>query len=196
LVYFKKLDAGGSRALIETELRWEMDGRTPVLDERRTVVVHALGEGEYLLDLTITLTASFGKVAFVSDDVHYAWPFLRLDKTWSGENDGKIITDSGSAGQEATNLKPARWLDYSNRVDGETAGVAIFQYPDGQEHRWLTREYGCVEPRRPDARSGKLFTLAKGETISQRVGVLVHAGDVLGGRVAERYQKYVDGAWK
>jgi hypothetical protein len=193
---FKKLEARDGRAVIETELRWEMDGRTPVLDERRTVLIHALGDGEYLLDLTFTLTASFGQVEFVSDDVHYAWPFLRLDKIWNGENGGKIITDTGGAGMLATNMKPARWLDYSNRVDGETAGVSIFQFPDGQEHRWLTREYGCVGPRRPDDRSGKPFALAKGETISQRVGVLVHTGDILGGRVAERYKNYIEGNWK
>jgi len=72
----------------------------------------------------------------------------------------------------------------------------VFQWPDGREHRWLTREYGTFGPRRPDDRSGKPFTLKKGESITQRVGVLVHNGDAGGGRVRERYKKYVKGAWK
>ena len=190
---FSRLAAAKSRAAIDAELVWESDGR-PVLDETRRLVFHSLGKGEYLLDLTWTLTASHGDVAFVSDDVHYAWPYLRLDPVWSGENGGKITSDTGAVGQEATNLKPALWIDYSNAVDGKTEGVAVFQWPDGREHRWMTREYGTFGPRRPDDQSGKPFTLRKGDSISQRVGVLVHSGDAVSGRVRERYEAYVRAA--
>jgi hypothetical protein len=193
---FNRLDAQGGRADIEAQLVWEMDGGRPVLDEKRRLVVHSLGAGEYLLDLTWTLTASLGDVLFASDDVHYAWPFLRLATDFSGEKGGKITSDTGAAGQEGTNMKPALWIDYSNSVDGIPEGVAVFQWPDGREHRWLTREYGTFGPRRPDDRSGKPFTLKKGESMTQRVGVLVHNGDAGGGRVRERYKKYVKGAWK
>jgi hypothetical protein len=190
LASFPRLEAAKARAWIEARLVWESDG-APVLDEARRLVVHSLGDGEYLLDLSWTLTAEYGEVTFVSDDVHYAWPFLRLDPAWNGEHGGTISSDSGAAGQEATNLKPALWIDYSNTVDGETAGVAVFQWPDGREHRWLTREYGCFGPRRPDDRSGKPFTVKRGEAVTQRVGVLVHKGDVAAGRVRDRYDKYV-----
>ena len=190
LVSFDRLEAAKDRAVVEARLLWESDG-TAILDESRRLIVHSLGRGEYLLDLTWRLTAAYGDIGFVSDDVHYAWPFLRLDPVWNGEHGGKITSDSGAAGQEATNMKPALWIDYSNTVDGETAGVAVFQYPDGLEHRWLTREYGCFGPRRPDDRSGKPFTLKKGESITQRAGVLVHRGDVSSGRVRERYEAYV-----
>ena len=192
---FSRLAAAGGRADIEAELVWETDGR-PVIDERRRLVVHSLGAGEYLLDLTWTLTASHGDIHFTSDDVHYAWPFLRLDPVFSGEKGGKITSDTGASGQEATNMKPALWVDYSNTVDGIMEGVALFQGPDGREHRWLTREYGTFGPRRPDDRSGKPFTLKAGETLSQRVGVLVHKGDVTAGRVRARYRKYIEGRWK
>jgi hypothetical protein len=193
---FTRLDSAAARADIEAELAWEMDGGSPVIDERRRLAVHGLGGGEYLLDLAWTLTASQGDVHFTSDDVHYAWPFLRLDPAFSGEKGGKITSDTGAAGQEATNMKPALWIDYSNTVEGVTEGVAMFQWPDGREHRWLTREYGTFGPRRPDDQSGKPFTLKRGESISQRVGVLVHKGDVAGGRVRERYQRYIEGRWK
>jgi hypothetical protein len=93
-------------------------------------------------------------------------------------------------------MQEALWIDYSNTVEGRTEGVALFQWPDGEAHRWLTREYGCFGPRRPDSRSGKPFTLAKGESITQRVGILVHRGDVQSGRVAERYEEYVVGGWE
>jgi hypothetical protein len=190
---FTRLDSGPGRGVVDAALVWEMDGGRPILDEGRRLVICALGRGEYFLDLTFGLTASHGDVHFVSDDVHYAWPYLRLETRWSGENGGIIVSDSGATGQEATNMKPAKWLDYSNTVEGEPAGIAVFQWPDGLEHRWLTREYGCFGPRRPDDRSGKPFVLRKGETISQRVGILVHGGDVATGRVAQRYELYIQG---
>jgi hypothetical protein len=195
-VSFTRLDSAAGRAEIGAELAWEMDGGRPVIDERRFLIVHGLGGGEYLLDLTWTLTASGEDVHFRSDDVHYAWPYLRLDPAFSGEKGGRITSDTGATGQEATNMKPALWIDYSNTVEGVTEGVAVFQWPDGRDHRFLTREYGTFGPRRPDDQSGKPFTLKKGESIVQRVGVLVHKGDVAGGRVGERYEKYVGGRWK
>jgi hypothetical protein len=81
----------------------------------------------------------------------------------------------------------------SNTVDGTTEGLAVFQWPDGNEHKWLTREYGTFGPRRPDAQSGERFTVAKGDSIRQRVGVLVHRGDVKSGRVGKRYERFVGG---
>lgn len=192
LVSFPRIEAKGARAEIAAELVWESDGRA-VLCETRLLAVHSLGAGEYLLDLRWSLTPADGDVAFVSDDVHYAWPFLRLDTPWNGEHGGRLVSDTGASGQEATDMKPALWIDYSNTVDGVTEGVAVFQYPDGRERRWLTREYGCFGPRRPDERSGRPFTLEAGQTLSQRVGVLVHRGDAVSGRVRERYAAYARG---
>jgi len=188
---FIRLETDSDRAVIESMLVWEMDGRTPILEEKRRLLVHALGDGEYLLDIAFILTAAYGKVEFVSDDVHYAWPYLRMHPRFNGENGGAITTDSGATGQAATNMKTALWIDYSNTIEGFTEGVAVFQRPDGRKHRWLTREYGCFGPRRPDEQSGKPFTLKKGDAISQRIGVFVHKGDVESGRVAQMYQKYI-----
>jgi len=190
---FTRLEAEAGTAVVDTELVWEMDGDIPILKEERRLIVCAQGDGEYLLDLTFKLTAAYGEVDFVSDDVHYAWPYLRLETKWSGEKGGVITMDTGATGQESTNMKVARWVDYSNTVAGETAGIALFQWPDGKEHRWLTREYGCFGPRRPDDQSGRPFTLKKGESINQQVGVLVHRGNSKDGRVAERCALYIGG---
>ncbi len=194
-VGFLVLEAAGPRAVVESELVWEMDGSRPVLEERRRLVVHSLGDGEYLLDIEWTLRAAHGDVHFASDDVHYAWPYLRIDPAFSGENGGTIVSDTGAKGQEATNMKPALWIDYSNTVDGIAEGVAIFQRPGGRARRWLTREYGTFGPRRPDELSGRPFALHAGESLSQRVGILVHKGDAHGGRVRERFARYAAGAW-
>jgi len=193
-VTFIESPATKDRTEITMKLVWEMDGTKPVLDELRRVCVVALGEGEYFLDIGFTLTASHGAVTFVSDAVHYAWPYVRINPTFSVEGGGRITNSEGGVNQQGTHNQVARWVDYSNTVDGETAGLAIFSHPDNaQPHRWLTRDYGTFGPRRVDARSGKPFTVAKGESIAQRVGILVHRGDVEGGAVAERYRQYVAG---
>ncbi len=178
-------------AVIRDKLVWEMDQTTPILDELREVRVVPLGEGEYFLDMTFTVTASYGDVTFVSDWVHYAWPFVRMTPEFSVDKGGKIVNSEGGVNQEGTNGKEAVWVDYAG-AGGE--GLAIFSHPQNEHpHKWLTRDYGCFGPRRIDAKSGNPFTLKKGESMVQRAGVLVHRGDLAGGRVAERYQQYAEG---
>ncbi len=191
---FIKEQAEGDKGLVETKLVWEIEYSKAVLDEHRTMRIVALGGGEYFLDITFKLTASYGNVDFVSDAVHYAWPYLRMNTKFSVDNGGTITNSEGGVNQEGTHGKEAHWVDYSNTLDGLAEGLAIFSHPsNGYPHKWLTRDYGCFGPRRVDERSGKPFTLKKGESISQRVGVLVHSGGVQKGKVAKRYNQYADG---
>lgn len=185
----------GNEARWSNDLVWEMDlGQTPVLDEHRDARLVALGGGEFFLDITFTLIASHGDVAFRSDAVHYAWPFLRMNSTYAVTGGGTITNSEGGVNQAGTNMKPARWVDYSNRVEGVAEGLAVFSHPQNEHpHAWLTRDYGTFGPRRSDAKSGKPFTLKQGARLTQRVGILVHRGDVAEGKVAERYALYAEG---
>jgi hypothetical protein len=146
-----------------------------------------LAGGEYALLLSWELCAEHGDVTFHSDWVHYAWPYMRMDPPFSGEQGGTIVDDQGRRGQEATNGQHALWVDYSNTVEGVTEGVAVLVPDDGRPRKWLTREYGTFGPRRPDELSGTQFTLERGESLRGRVAILVHRGDAQEGRVAERY---------
>lgn len=190
---FGEVKAEENRALVEAHLQWIANETEPILDDHRTLRVTALGEGEYLIDLEWKLTPTNRNVTFRSDDVHYAWPYLCMHSQFSGAKGGIITNDQGATREAGTHGKVARWVDYSNTVDGTTEGLAVFIYPDGEEHRWLTREYGTFGPRRAAKYNGKPFTLAPGESLEGRVGILVHRGDVKEGRVAERYQAYVGG---
>jgi hypothetical protein len=193
-VRFLACESSGNIATIRTQLLWEMDTSTPVLDEIRDMRLLALGGGEYFMDVIFTVKASYGDVAFVSDAVHYAWPYIRMNRTFSVEGGGTITNSAGQINQKGTNMKEAVWVDYSSTVKGTTEGLAVFSHPDNpQPHKWLTRDYGCFGPRRIDARSGRRFTLKQGESLKRRIGVLVHSGGVKTGRVAERYQAYVQG---
>jgi len=191
---FLEITAEKGSALVRTLLVWEMDKERPVLRETRTMRIVALGNGEYLIDLRFTVAAAYGDVHFVSDDTHYAWPYVRMHPQFSVKQGGKLVNSEGGVNQKGTHNKAARWCDYSNTLDGKTEGLAVFSHPaNAYPHRWLTRDYGTFGPRRVDAKSGRRFTLKKGEALSRRVGVLVHGGDAEGGRVAERYRQYARG---
>ena len=193
-VEFLPVKAGGNQAEFAKKLVWEMDRKTPVLDELREVRAVALGQGEYFLDMRCTVTASYGDVKFVSDGAHYAWPYVRIHPQFSVQKGGKIVNSEGGFDQKGTNGKPAHWVDYSGTVEGATEGLTIFSHPDnGYPHLWLTRDYGTFGPRRMDPQNGKPFTVKKGQSLKQRVGILVHTGDVKAGKVAERYNQYVEG---
>jgi hypothetical protein len=184
----------GKSCEIGMKLVWEMDGNKPVIDETRTLRATALGNGEYLLDMHFTATPSSKAVKFISDRVHYAWPFIRINKDFSVEGGGTLLSSTGAKGQKETHDKPALWIDYSNAVSGETEGLAMFAFPqDGKPPLWLTRDYGTFGPRRINAQSGKPFTLKPGESLEQRAGVLVHRGDAKAGKVAERYEAFAKG---
>jgi hypothetical protein len=184
----------GSGATTGARLTWVMDQDKPVLDETRSVRIVALGGGEYLLDITFTVTASHGDVAFVSDATHYAWPYVRMTPAFCVDSGGRMVNSEGGIDQKGTHGQVATWVDYCNTVEGITEGLAVFSHTDNEHpHRWLTRDYGCFGPRRIDARSGKEFTLKRGESLTRRVGILVHRGDVEAGDVAARYEQYVKG---
>lgn len=180
------------RAVIAVTLQWLADGE-PVLDDQRTLTVLPLPDGEALLDLDFRVVAAHGPVRFHSDEVHYAWPLLRLCPQWSAAQGGALVDDTGRRGQSATNGQYANWIDYSNTVDGTTEGVAVFVPQDGAWRRWLTRDYGAFGPRRDDAVHGRQFVLEHGRELAATVRILVHRGDAATGKVASRYRDFVAG---
>lgn len=166
-------------------------GDATFLDDERRLRVRLLDDGQALIDLEWTLRASHGPVTFHSDWIHYAWPYLRLHPRFSQQGGAAVVDDCGRRGIEAIHGQYANWVDCSATIDGVTEGVAIFVPQDGEWHKWLVRDYGCIGPRRPDAQSGVKFMLAKDEEMRGRVRLFVHRGDAVTGNVAARYREYV-----
>jgi hypothetical protein len=193
-VEFSSQKAAGKQAEYCERLLWEMDLNVPVLDETRQVRIVAFDQGEFLLDLAFTLNAAYGDVKFTSDGAHYAWPYVRMHPQFSVAKGGTLTNSEGGVNQKGTHNQRARWVDYSNTIDGVTEGLAFFTHDqDEPAPLWLTRDYGTFGVRRADAQNGKPFTVKKGERLQQRVGILIHRGDVKAGQVAERYRQYLDG---
>ena len=192
---FTEAKADKDGATLRMELIWEMAKDKPILKETRDTRFLALDNGEYFMDIRFTVAAEYGDVHFVSDAAHYAWPYIRIHPQFSVDKGGTLVNSEGRLKQAGTHGKVAKWCDYSNTVEGKAEGLAFFSHAEnGHPHTWLTRDYGTFGPRRADPKNGKRFTLKKGESLTMRVGVLVHNGDATEGRVAERYEEYSKGS--
>jgi len=190
-------ELSGGKATIKTLATWLADfGQLRVLDEERTLRVVPLGKGEYLLDLRFEVKAAYGEMQIVSEWNHYAWPYVRMHAKFDVKAGGGTITNSaGGVNEQGTHEKRAQWVDCSNCVDGVTEGLAVLSADPQSPPLWLVRDYGTFGPRRPDAQSGVPLVLKKGDSLKQRVGILIHSGNAVSGRVAERYQEFVAGKY-
>lgn len=195
-VAFSDLKTRGDSAEFDETLTWK-DGDVALLDELRHYRVRALGRGEYLLDFSFKLRARYGDVTITRDASHYAIPYIRMNDTFNVQRGGgKIVNSEGGRDQAGTNNKLATWVDYSAPLAGQEGeeGLACFIHPSKKPpHLWLTRDYGTWGPRGPEGFHMVSFTISKGESYDQRVGLLVHNGDAETGNVAERYRAYCDG---
>ena len=105
------------------------------------------------------------------------------------------VTDGDTWGKRAS------WCDYYGLVDGKTIGVAIFDHPANPRHPtwWHVRDYGLFaanpfgvhdfESKPPQTGA---MAIPAGKSLTFRYRVYIHFGDEKAGRVAERYQEYVE----
>lgn len=182
------------QAEIGMKLLWQKSPKIPLADQEQHIRVVALGGGEYFLDMHYRLTASYGKLTFVGDNIHYAWPMARMQEAFSPEKGAQVTNSEGSSTVFFPEFQVAHWVDMSNTVSGVPEGLALFSHSENPyPHKWFVHKHGMFGPRRIDAQDGKPFALEKGESIGTRVGVLIHKGDATAGKVAQRYADYIAG---
>ena len=195
-VAFSGLKTSGDTAEFDEKLTWK-NGDVPLLDELRHYRVRALDRGEYFLDFSFQLRATYGNVTITRDASHYAIPYIRMNDTFNVQSGGgKIVNSEGGENQAGTHDKLATWVDYSAPLEGKpgSEGLTCFIHPCKKPpHLWLTRDYGTWGPRGPEGFHKATFTISRGESYDQRVGLLIHNGDAKTGNVAKRYQAYSDG---
>ncbi len=195
-VAFENVTSAGDTARFDETLTWQ-DGDIRLLDELRSYRFRALGDGEYFLDFSVRLRATYGAVTIARDTAHYATPYIRMNDVFNVEKGGgKIVNSAGDVNQAGTNNRLATWVDYSAPLGAARGweGLACLIHPDQKPpHLWLTRDYGTWGPRGPEGYHNATFTIARGASLAQRVGLLVHRGDAVDGKVAERYRAYATG---
>ncbi|MDP7015023.1 MAG: PmoA family protein [Pirellulaceae bacterium] len=187
---------GGEQAVISTRNEWIGPDKKKHCEDIRTFTFGG-DKNIRWVDAEVTVLATHGPVKF--GDTKEGCFGLRVAGSMRTElkKGGKILnseqqTDAGAWG------KPAAWVDYSGPVEGQTAGVAIFNHPSSFRFPtyWHVRTYGlfAANPFGLHNFIGKekdgSHSLKQGESFTLKYRVYFHKGDAEEGRVAEAYKAY------
>ena len=175
------------------------DGRK-VLEEVRDIRIYALPEEGRLVDMEVELRASEGDVKF-GDTKEGGIASLRVQPSMEVRNGGRIENSYGAIGEAEAWGRRASWCDYSGPVEGRWVGMALMDHPDGFRYPtyWHVRDYGLMAANPfglsyfhndPNRRGD--YVLKAGESLKFKYRLYIHVGDAREGRVAERYNDFVN----
>ncbi len=171
LIARAELAAAGGQVLGELTERFRFSG-----DGRRNII-----------DATISIAATHRDLRM--GDTSQGGLAVRLTEEF---RDGRGVDVLNSEGVEGVDVwgKPARWVDYSARVFGRKAGVAILDHPRNLRYptRWCAEDYGMFaanpfgagafhEPAARGSNGGEPFVIRPGSELTLRYRVVVHEGD-------------------
>jgi hypothetical protein len=201
---FMVMTGGPIFGQITTLIDWLDENGNLLLQENRSVRIYNLPPESRYLDLTTELYAVNGDVKF-GDTKEGGFPFIRVNEQINGHHTGVITAANGKIGESEIFGSVTDWVDYSGKLfrgmnrEGGTPtkefvemGIAVFSHPDNETYasQWFVRDYGPFTPANFHFCGGKV--LNKGDSIAMKHRLFIHQSDVIGGRVAERYQEYVE----
>ncbi|MEX2512073.1 MAG: PmoA family protein [Cyclobacteriaceae bacterium] len=151
-----------------------------VLEEEWQIIAYPVEE-YFLLDLISEQVNTTQDTLFIVD-YHYGGMGLRGSKEWNKEdsihytNDWKILTSEGYSNENA-NHTHAAWVDATGKVEGETAGLTVFGFPDNYRYPQAIRvhpsmPYWVYAPMVDGA-----FNIAPGERFISKFRYYVHQGE-------------------
>lgn len=184
---------------VHTTNEWRTADGQKILDESRTVHLVDLN-GVRLIMVDIDLHASVCPITF-GDTKEGSFAVRVHDQLREKGGKGSLTNADGKTGALFLWGQRSLWNDYSGPLGTQNVGLAIFDHPKNPHPaHWHSRDYGLMAAN-PFGRAksgfpgmkGKtdLVKLAKGEHLKLRYGILLHAGDVKLGKVAEHYAEYV-----
>jgi hypothetical protein len=192
----------GPTGVLETDNRWvTADGDVVCTDTRRLVFT---GDDDVrTIDFTITIHADHGPVTF--GDTKEGAMALRVHpalQTKDGHGSrgaaGRIVNSEGQSDDAAWG-QAARWVDYSGPIEGQAAGIALFDHPDNLRHptHWHARDYGLVAANpfglhdfaKAPAGAGD-HVIPAGSTLALRYLFVFHRGDAEAAEIDARWQRW------
>ena len=182
-------EAGPVFARLVAENAWGAD-----LVETQDVLILNAG-ADAVMDWTITLTAAvdvvFGKDAKMAKEGCFA---VRVctELTRKGDAPELMVDALGNKGEKAIRAATPFWVDYSGELSGKKLGVAVMNHPASfrAPTDWHVRAYGLFAAN-PWLVRGQ-SALAKGESLTFRYRIFVHAGGAEDGKVAEVFAGYTN----
>ncbi len=200
--------ADGKSAVIASTNAWnDPAGKTILTDARR--FTFGRGEDYRWIDCEFEIRASEGDLHF-GDTKEGTFAVrvaesMRTDHKKKDPNKGGTIVNSEGQTDDAAWGKLAEWVDYHGPVNGKHEGIAILNHPSSYRFptRWHVRTYGLfaanpfgMKGLRPSIPSTDGTKLLKGQTITLRYRVVLHAGDEKNGKIAERFAEFAKQTYK
>lgn len=186
-----KKEQGNGYARIVAQNAWGED-----LAETQDVVILNAG-ADIVMDWTITLKAVNGPVVFAKDmkmakEGAFAARVAKELSFAKGDAPDMILDSKGGKGEKAAREGAAPWVDYSGEVEGKKVGISIMNHPSSFRYPsdWHVRAYGLFAAN-PWILKGE-NALAKGESLTLKWRVYVHAGDAAAGKVADVFAGYAN----
>lgn len=190
--------------VIVARCRWLAADGTEVCRDRRTMRF-AADEAARTIDHEITITAGTRPVVFGDTKEGTMAARVRPELTVAADGGtpggtGHYLTASGDRDGRAWG-RPAAWVDLSGVVDGRPLGMACFDHPKNLRHptTWHARGYGLfsANPFGLHDFSGAApgvgrWEIPPGGSVTLRHLWLLHTGDAMAARVADRYAAWIE----
>ncbi len=191
-VHSDVLDIGDN--YLKTRNRWVDEDGTKILTDTRKITFRSVPKGR-AIDYEITLHASEGdlnigdtKEGTMGFRTH---PNLRIDKG------AHAINSNGTEGKPVWG-ESAKWVHYSDKIDGKKVGVAIFDHPTNPRHptTWHARDYGLISANpfgyshyKGNKHNGSM-TVQEGGEVTFSYRFLFIRGDHEDANIKQRYRRY------
>ena len=181
---------GGDSVVITDECIWSRPGAISPIKDTRKITITAPSATVRQIDFDITMEMLM--------DVHilktnHSLFSARMAADLSVTNGGTMINSEGNKSEKGTFGIGASWIDFYGKRGKGIEGLAILQHPSNPWYpsQWFTRDYGFISPTPMyfTPKGGETF-MKKGEKLSLRYRVLVHAGDEKEAKIAEAFEDY------
>jgi Methane oxygenase PmoA len=191
-------NGGSSTAHFVARNDW-MKGDKKLFEDARAIVCGVRENGDRWIDFTITIKATEGDATF--GDTKEGTFAVRVADTMrlEAKQGGQIINSEGQIDDEAWGM-PAKWVDYTGPVEGETVGIAILCHPKSfrPNTRWHVRGYGLFAANpfghkdfpKPELAKQGAVTIPKGDELTLRYRVLLHRGSTDKDEIEKAYEEF------
>jgi hypothetical protein len=187
---------GEDEAGIVVRVGWHDAHRVRLLEQELIAVYRPLPDGEGWLELQTTFRPVMDQLQL--GRTNFGFLGLRVAASMSAQyGAGRLSSSEKAAGEKALFGRPARWVDYSGPIVGETwEGITWFDHPSNPRHptSWHVRDDGwmsaafCLR---------EAYTLERKTPLRLRYGFHAHARAVEHRTAEARGRTFADApAWE
>lgn len=181
-------------AFVETENVWVNPQGLPIAMDRRRVGVRALADREWLLMLDLELRAIEKEVPI--GQTAFGFLGVRMAKTIGVHDGGGTIRNSeGGVDEKACFRVPARWLDYSGPIVGNTVeGITLLDHP---QNPTSPGPFHCRDDGWMGASStyAGAMTITKEKPLRLRYALYIHSGAAHLEKIEMQWKAFAEESW-